>query len=151
LKGEINMNLTKNVKISTALDYASGTADRNGGTLDMQGFEGVAMIVKTATIASGATTSIKAQQGDESDLSDASDLEDTGITIEDDDDDEIFVIDLYKPEKRYVRLVVDKDGSNAAAESAVYVQYQGRVRPEDNNVDDEITTELHISPDEGTA
>jgi hypothetical protein len=145
------MNLTKSVKISDALDYASGTVDRNGETLDMQGFEGVAMIVKTATIASGATTSIKAQQGDESDLSDAEDLEDTGITIEDDDDDEIFVIDLYKPEKRYVRLVIDKDGANACAESAVYAKYQGRVRPEDNNVTDEITTELNISPDEGTA
>jgi hypothetical protein len=145
------MNLTKSVKILNALDYASETADRNGETLDMQGFEGVAMIVKTATIAAGATTSIKAQQGDESNLSDAEDLEGSAITIEDDDDDEIFVIDLYKPEKRYVRLVVDKDGSNACAESAVYAQYEGRVRPEDNNVADEITTELNISPDEGTA
>ena len=47
-------NLGKNVKISTALDYASGTADRNGATLDMAGWDGVLMIVKFVTIAAGA-------------------------------------------------------------------------------------------------
>lgn len=145
------MNLGKDTKITTALDYASGTADRDGAALDMQGYEGVLMIVKFATIAAGATTSIKAQQGAQSDLSDAADLEGTGITVAADDDDQVFVIDLYRPQERYVRLVVDKDGSNAAAESAVYIQYGPRNRPVDNNVTDEVTYELHVSPDEGTA
>ncbi|MFA5379721.1 MAG: hypothetical protein WC455_28440 [Dehalococcoidia bacterium] len=145
------MNLSNYAKISTALDYASGSADREGAALDMSGFEGVLMIVKFATIAASAVVTIKAQQGDESDLSDAADLEDTGISVAEDDDDQVFIIDLYRPLERYVRLYVDKDASNATAESAIYVQYGARSLPADNNVDDEVTCELHVSPDEGTA
>jgi hypothetical protein len=117
----------------------------------MSGVEGVLMIVKFATIAASAVVTIKAQQGDESDLSDAADLEDTGISVAEDDDDQVFIIDLYRPLERYVRLYVDKDASNATAESAIYVQYGARSLPADNNVDDEVTCELHVSPDEGTA
>lgn len=143
--------LIKNIKITSALDYASGSADRNGAVLDMSGYEGVLMIVKFATIASGATAKIKAQQGAQSDLSDAADLAGTGISVADDDDNQIFIIDLHKPQERYVRVVVDKDGSNATAESAIYIQYGGSKFPINNNVADAVTYELHVSPDEGTA
>lgn len=145
------MNLLKNVKVSDALDYASGTADRNGATLDMQGYEGVIMLVKFATIAAGATTSIKAQQDTASGMGTAADLEGTGISVAADDDDQIFAIDIYRPTERYVRLVVDKDTSNATAESAVYIQYGAKKVPIENNVTDEMTCETHVSPAEGTA
>ena len=147
----LGMQLGKNAYIRTALDYASGNSDRNGETMDMQHAEGVLMIVKFATIAGGATTTVKAQSGAESGMGDAADLESTGISVADDDDNQIFIIDLYRPQERYVRLVVDKDGSNATAESAVYVKYGVRKAPVDNDVADEVTYELHVSPDEGTA
>lgn len=145
------MNLSKQVKITKALDYASGTADRSGATLDMQGFEGVLMVVQFATIAAGAAVGIKAQQGAASNLSDAADLADTAITVADDDDNQIFVIDLYRPQERYVRVVVDNDATNASAQSAVYYQYGATDLPASNNVTDAVTTELHVSPAEGTA
>jgi hypothetical protein len=145
------MNLSANVKITSALDHDEGSADRNGATLDMQGFEGVLIVFKFGDIASGATTSVKAQQGAASNLSDAADLEGTGITVAADDDNQIFVIDLYKPQERYIRGVVDKDASNNTEEMAWYIQYGPTEKPCDNNVADAITTELHASPDEGTA
>lgn len=144
-------NASSAIKISTALDYASGTADRNGTILDMKGFEAVMIIVKMATIAAGATTSMKVQQGAKSDLSDAADLEGSAITIADDDDDQIFICDLVKPTERYVRVVMDKDAANATAESAVYAQYDPREKPVTQTVADEVTYERLISPDEGTA
>lgn len=144
-------NASSAIKISTALDYASGTADRNGTILDMKGFEAVMIIVKMATIAAGATTSMKVQQGADSDLSDAADLEGSAITIADDDDDQIFICDLVKPTERYVRVVMDKDAANATAESAVYAQYDPREKPVTQTVADEVTYERLISPDEGTA
>lgn len=145
------MNLSQNVKISTALDHAEASADRNGATLDMQNFEGVLMIVKFGDIAGSAVTSIKAQQGASSILSDAADLEGTGITVADDDDNQIFIIDLYRPQERYVRVVVDKDASHNTEEMAWYVQYGPRKGPVTQTVADEVTYELHISPAEGTA
>lgn len=140
------MNLANDVKITSALDYASAAADRNGATLDMEGWDGVLMIVKFAAIAAGAVTSIKAQQGAQSNMSDAADLAGTGQTVADTDDDKVFAIDLYRPQERYVRLVIDKDGTNAVAESAIYVQYRGRKLPLSN-----ANTEVHVSPAEGTA
>ena len=145
------MNFSSEVKIVKALDYASGSADRDGATLDTGGFESVALVVQFATIAAGATTSIKAQQGEQSDGSDMADLEGTAISVAADDDNQIFIIDLVKPQERYIRLVVDKDGANATAESAIYMLYGPRVKPTTLTAADAVTYERHISPDEGTA
>lgn len=145
------MNLSKQVKMVNALDYASGTADRNGATLDMQGYEGVLIACKFAAIATGATVSIKAQGGAKSDASDMADLEGTKIVVADDDDNQIFVLDIYRPAKRYVRLIVDNDASNASAQSATYLLYGPTKLPVSNNVTDLVTTKTLISPAEGTA
>lgn len=113
---------------TTALDYASGTATRNGATLDMAGFAGVLMVVKFATIADAGTRSIKAQQDTASGMGTAADLAGSGQTVAGTDDNMIYIIDLYRPTKRYVRLVVVKDATNACAESAVYIQYPCTLR-----------------------
>jgi hypothetical protein len=141
--------ISEDIKITPALAYASGTADRNGATLDMKGFDGVLMVVQLATVAAGAVTSIKAQQGAASNLSDAADLAGTGVAIAADDDDEVKYIDLWQPRERYVRVVVDKDGSNACAESAVYIQYRARELPTTHAAT--VTGEAHLAPAEGTA
>jgi len=78
----------------------------------------------------------------------AADLTGTAIATADDDDDEIFVSDLYRPLERFVRIVVTKDASNAAAESAIYIQYKGKKLPVEDMGADEY--ELHVSPAEGT-
>jgi hypothetical protein len=142
------MNLSKHIKVTTCLDYASGTATRNGATLDMSGWDGVLAVVKHATIASSAVGDIHWEQGAASDLSDAADLAGTAIAVADDDDDELWISDLYRPRERYVRLVVTKDASNAQAESVVYIQYRGRKLPVSNAGADAY--ELHVSPAEGT-
>ena len=139
------------VKITTALDYASGTADRTGAILDMQGFAGVLIIVKFATIAAEAVTSVKAQQGAAANMSDAADLAGTAIAVADDDDNQVFVIDVEHPTERYIRLFVDKDATNAAAESAIYLRYGPDYKPVVNTVANAVTSEAHVLPVEGTA
>ena len=146
------MNGSSDLKVSTALDYATGTAAREGAGLDMSLFQGVMMIVKVIAVGAGATYTIKAQQSDDDGSADAySDLEGTSQTIADSDDDQIFIIDLVKPIKRYVRLYVSKDGANTCSEAAVYVQYDARELPVTQTVADEVTYERHIEPSEGTA
>ena len=145
------LNLGKNTKVTPGAAYADGTADVNGATLDMSGYDGVLMILTAAAIAGSAVTTFKAQQGAESNLSDAADLEGTGISVADDDDDQLFIIDLYRPQERYVRAVIDKDAANTVAASILYIQYNASRAPVTQNVTDEVTYELHVSPDEGTA
>lgn len=148
------MNIGKMTKVSTAITPTAGvagTSDINGTALDMQGWEGVMVIVRMGAITANAVTSIKMQQGAASNLSDGADLEGTSITVADDDDDQTFVIDLNKPRERYVRVVVDRGTQNAVVASAEYIQYGPRKLPTTQNATDLVTFEGHVSPAEGTA
>jgi hypothetical protein len=148
------MNLGYNAKVLTAITPTAGaanTTDINGTTLDMQGFDGVMVIVRMGTITANAVTSIKMQQDTDSGAGTMADLLGTSITVADDDDDQVFVIDLYKPRERYVRVVVDRGTQNAVVASAEYILYGPRNIPTTMNVTDAVTFEAHISPAEGTA
>lgn len=144
--------LTKEALISTAITPTAGVAastDLNGSTLDMQNYDSVLMLVRMGAITGSAVTSVRAQQGENSDGSSMSDLIDTDITIADDDDDEIFAIDIIKPEKRYVRVVVKRATQNAVVTGAEYIQTGPRKQPVSQGSG--VTVETHVSPIEGTA
>jgi len=142
------MNLGRHIKILNALDYASGTASRNGAEVDMQDWDGVIAVVKLATIAASAVGDIHWEQDTATGMGSAADLTGTAIAIGEDDDDEIYVSELYRPLERFVRIVVTKDASNAQAESAVYILYKGDKLPvADMGAD---AYELNVSPAEGT-
>lgn len=146
------MNLSKNVKISSAVTPtagAAGTDDINGSTLDMAGYEGVLVVVRMGAITTNAVTSIKMQQDSDSAMGSAADLAGTSQTIADSDDGEIFYIDLYRPEERYVRLVVDRGTQNAVVASAEYIQYGPKAAPVTQPTG--TNGETHVSPAEGTA
>ena len=128
---------------------AAGQTGINGANLDMQGYEGAVAIIEMGTLAATAVTSIKWQQSDTTTSADFSDLEGTGIDIADDADDEIFVSELYRPAKRYVRIVVARATANAAVRAATYIQYKARSAPVTQGTD--VTTELSVGPAEGTA
>ena len=140
------MNLSKSVKVTKVLDYASaGTGTNNGTELDMQGFEGV-MFVGGAIGTADAGNYYKVQQDETTGMASAADLEGTKVAPGDDGDG--ICIDLYRPQERFVRIVRVR-GASSTAESVIAIQYSGRKPPIDNASD--IDTELHVSPDEGTA
>ena len=139
-------------KLTIAITPANGvaaTSDINGVTLDMQGFEGVMVTIAFGVITSGAVTTIKMQQDSASGMGTAQDLLGTSQTITDTDDEKTFYIDLVKPEKQYVRLVVPRATQNAVIASATYLQYRARKAPTTHGTN--VAGETHISPIEGTA
>jgi hypothetical protein len=139
------------VQLRTALDHAEGSADRNGAEFDMSGFDGVMMVCKFGDIGAGAVTTVKAQQDTVTGMGSAADLEGTGISVANDDDNQIFVIDIYQPKERFVRLVVDKDAANNTEEMAFYIGYKASKKPTVMTLADKVTYEFHQSPAEGTA
>jgi hypothetical protein len=146
------MNLSANCKISSAVTPAAGvaaTTDIEGTILDMSGYNGVLMVVRMGAITGSAVTSIKAQQDSAAAMGGAADLLGTSQTIADDDDNEIFYIDLYKPTERYVRLYVDRGTQNAVVASAEYIQYEPISAPVTQPTG--TSGEFHASPAEGTA
>jgi hypothetical protein len=146
------MNLSHEGALQIAItptNGVAGVADIKGTDCDMEGYEGVLMVVTFGTITGSAVTSIKAQQSVDTTDGNYADLTGTGQTIADTDDDMTFYIDLFQPEKRYVRLYVDRGTQNAVVASATYIKYGAKVKPVDQGSN--VSGEFHQSPIEGTA
>lgn len=144
------MSRMESIKVLDVADYSSAATDKNSAGVDMQGFEWCIFIVKLAAVAAAAVTSIKLQESTDNGVVDTfADLEGTAQSIAADDDNQTFAIGIYRPKERYVRCVVDKDATNACAESIVAV-CGGGGGPNLASVTDEITLEMHYSPAQGT-
>lgn len=146
--------LSEEIKITQLVDESEGAAgdtDIDGDTLDMDGFEGVMFVAVMGTITATAVTAMLVEQGEESDMSDAEELAGTQITIEDDDDEEVFVIDIYRPTDRYIRPVIERGTANAVVQTVLGIQYGARELPTELAVTDAVNYEAHVSPEEGTA
>ena len=145
------MNLARNLRIARALNaVAAGQTSQNGGVIDMANYEGVVFIAALGTLASGAVTGMKAQQGNQANLSDAADLAGTAVSIADAEDNELVVLDTYRPAERYVRAVVTRGTADATIDGVIAIQYGPRVLP----VTQDVTVAAiatHVSPAEGTA
>lgn len=146
--------LSEGVKVTQAITTAagaSGTGTITGATLDMQGYEGVMILVAMGPIASSGPVTLKVQQDTDSAMGAAADLEGTGITVADDADNTSFIIDIRRPRERYVRLIAARHTSNASTVGAAYyLQYDARNRPVTQSSG--ITTrETWIAVAEGTA
>ncbi|MBX3056921.1 MAG: hypothetical protein KF770_10655 [Anaerolineae bacterium] len=150
--------LSEQIKMTQVIDVTTGAAGAtaiNGNRVDMQGYEGVMFVCVMGAIVTNAVTSLKAQQGNSSsgptNLADAADLLGTGMTIADDDDGQVFVLDIYRPLERYVRPVVSRATQNATVQTCLAIQYGARSRATALAITDAITVEKHVSPAEGTA
>lgn len=139
--------LSKEVKITKcAAGAEAATTAVNGSVLDMAGFEGVMFLASFGTANAG--NYMKAQQGAVSNLSDAADLEDTKVTSG--TSDECVALDVYKPQKRYVRPVLVR-GASSTTGIIWAIQYGSRVAPRVSALSGTLAIETHVSPDEGTA
>jgi hypothetical protein len=128
----ITKQLLENVKVTQAITPTAGAAgatDIEGTTLDMAGFEGVVVEVTVGAVTAGAVTGIVMQQSDNSDMSSADTLASPSHTVADDSDGDIYMLDLFKPTKRYVRVHVDRATQNAVVAGATYYQYGARTVP----------------------
>lgn len=125
--------MVKNVQTVKALPFlaAAASADRSGAILDMAAYKADAVrigVFFSAIEASSATT-VKAEYGDDSGLSDAAAISGLSVAVDGDDDDKMVFLDIVRPTKRYLRVVIDKDASHTSDECAWYDLYQLREVP----------------------
>lgn len=149
----MHQQMSKSAKINqlaTVADGAAATTDINSASVDNSGFEGVLFLVAFGAITAGAVTSIKLQQSDDDGASDGwSDIADSAQTIADSDDNKTFYIDLYRPQKRYTRMVVDRGTQNAVVGAINAFQYPCHKQPTTHGTS--VSGETHVAPAEGTA
>ncbi|HYE94459.1 MAG TPA: hypothetical protein VEA38_25725, partial [Terriglobales bacterium] len=142
--------VTKRVKVDgTNYAGAANTTDLTSESVDTLGFDGVRFLVGFGAITAGAVTSVKAQQST-ADGSGQSDLAGSSQSVADTDDNKVVIIDIYRPQERYVNTVIDRGTQNAVVDFVIAELYSGRKQP----VTQDATivgaaAEVFASPEEG--
>ncbi len=141
-------NITKAAKITRVMNaVAAGVTEQNSTSVDMKGFESVTFILTMGAITAGAATSVEIETSSDNSVFD--ELLGSGITIADDDDNQAFVLEVVRPQERYVRCTVHRATQNSAIDSIVALQTAPAVAP----VTQPATTTIKLlaSPAEGAA
>lgn len=129
------MNLLKNAKIQEVMApvAAANNTDQNSDILDMQGWDGVIFIVPiTDSVATGVATLTIEQNTANSDTGMAalSGATATDTSVQNDDlNNALLIVDVYRPRERYVQGVVTSATANIAFGNMIAIQYQGRKAP----------------------
>lgn len=138
------MNLSKESKLVLvkAAQGSAGTAI-DTDSVDMAGYEGVMFFGTIATANAGNFANV-AQSANDSSFADLADTKVVPST-----NGNSFLIDVVKPQERYVRCEIDRSGTNTATGDIYALLYSSRKSPTTHGTT--IQAETHISPEEGTA
>lgn len=82
---------------------------------------------------------------------DFTDLAGTSITVADDDDNQLVVVEVAKPRKRHLRRVVSRATQNSTIDSIVASQNASGVEPVMHDATTVVGSEFHHAPAEGAA
>ncbi len=96
--------------------------------VDVGGAQGVCFVVAFGTISAG-TPVVKVQQGDTSSAESMTALVGSIKLTATTNDNKLAIIDVKKPTKRYVRVVVDRTAGASVIDAGIAIKYSGRVYP----------------------
>ena len=135
---------------------AAGTTVQNGNGVDLSldgGYDGVLFIFAAGTLTASQVTALKAQQSDDDGNSDDySDLASSLTTAMDDaDDNDLVLLDVFQPGKRWVRPVVNRATANAVIDGVIALLYRAKRQPTTQESTTVSTSKAIHQPVEGTA
>ncbi|GAI70511.1 unnamed protein product [marine sediment metagenome] len=146
------LNALKEMKVTRVLSaVAAGQTVQPTSIIDMKEFDGIVFLALFGSITTGALTSMKAQQGKEDDMSDAADLEGSEIDIADDKGDQALILDIFRPQERYLKAIISRDTQDAIIDGVIAIQYGADYMPTVHDVATIAGTKFLLSPAEGTA
>lgn len=144
----------KPCQIVTTTAGAAGASDITSSAVDMAGYDGCLFLVAFGAIVTNAATSIKLQQSsDDGSSDDYSDIAGTSQTVADDKDNTSFVIDIRRPQKRYLKLVVSRATQNSTVGVVYAIPYNKDFSTSELSAAGTAisASERFLSPAEGTA
>lgn len=150
----MRINIGKDCKFVRCKNaVAAGAADITDATgVDTAGFDSVCFVFEFGAIVSGAATSVKAQSSSDNGSTDTyADIAGTSITVGDDQDNKVAILDIHRPPERYVKPFVARATQNATLEGIIAILYNGNASPVTQDTTVMATSELHWSPAVGTA
>ena len=128
---------------------AAAQATESETILDMEGFEGVRFIAKFDDVVSASVLTLQVQQDELNAGGGMATLTGnaTHTAAGTDGDDNLLVLDLYRPLKRYIRVQVVIATQNAVLAGVIAIQYGARKRPQTQDATVLNSNQL-TSPDE---
>ena len=145
--------LNDEIKITRCLNgVAAGTTEQAGTAVDMQGYDGVLFIGLFGALTATQVTSMKAQQSSDAAAADAyADIVGSKVgPFADGDSNKCLVLDIQRPQERYVKPVVNRGTANAVIDGVIAIQYTARSLPTAHAASVAFA-EKHNAPAEGTA
>lgn len=140
-----------NCKLVKVQDHTTaGTDAITSDIVDTAGYQGVVFFTSFGT--ANATNSIKVQQGTANETTGMADLAGTSVASGTSPSNEDVIVDVYRPQERYLQLVVTR-GASTTCES-IWACLYGKNEPvgaTGNSVSGTQIAEAFSSPDEGTA
>lgn len=128
---------------------AAGQTAVNSDIIDTADAEGVAFLVQMGAITAGGVQSLRLVHGDAANLSDAADVAGSNQTIAVASANTLFYVDVRKPTKRYVRLIVSRATQDSTVQSIAAIVYGARSQNPAQGAN--VSGEAHVSPVSGTA
>ncbi|MBM2293757.1 hypothetical protein JQX09_17650 [Sulfitobacter pseudonitzschiae] len=129
----MHLNFINDLNIAVlAAAAVAGTTTITTSVIDTQGYDSVAIIAMTGDVTDTSVLTLTAQAGDESDGSDAVDLTSAIATFTADatsGDNKLLIVDLHKPNARYVRATLDRATANAVVSGVIAILYNAHERP----------------------
>jgi len=111
-------------------DTIVGSGDDQTDAIDMAGYEAVTFLVIAGTIgAAGLTVTAQQDENDDAAFADAEDLEDAELAFADADDDLVGILDIGKPENRYIRLNMEAGANDCDVDAVIAIKYRARDLP----------------------
>lgn len=138
--------LNRNKLVKVADVAASATTAVTSAIVDTAGYQGVVFFTSLST--ANATNTIKVQQSATNATDDMADL--AGTSVSSGTTDEDLIVEVHKPEKRYLQVVVSR-GAATTVENIWACLYGNALGASVNSVAGTQKAELHVTPAEGTA
>lgn len=138
--------LNRNKLVKVADHTAAGTTDVTSSIVDTAGYQGVIFFTSVST--ANATNTIKVQQNTANQTTGMADL--TGTKVASGTQDNDLLVEIHKPEERYLQVVVAR-GASTTCESIWACLYNGDAGVASTSVAGTAAAELWVTPAEGTA
>lgn len=132
---------------------AAGTSVQNASSVDAKDCDAVTFIALFGTISASAVTTIEVQQSSDDGSADGwSALEGSksATLTPTTDNNKALVVEIVRPQKRYLRLVVNRATGNAVIDGVFAIKHH--LRTSNPALHSTVAgQEVHASPAEGTA
>jgi len=128
----MNPTLLNDLQIDRVLiDTAAGQAATGSDILDMANYEGVIFIAKLGDVSSGSVVTLNAQQNTANSTSGMATLSGSATFTAgaSDADDDLLILDVYRPRERYVRALLTSGTANAVKNGIIAIRYGSRTKP----------------------